>query len=111
MMLVCDGCEVMEFLQCIGKFVCALCLDLILLDLGLLRKDGCEVFVVIKDDYDLRSIFIVVLMFLIDEGDWIKCELFMIVGYMMKFVDIDQFLGLVKELKCFWYVDVIFFIV
>ena len=107
MTLVRDGCEAMEFLQRTGKFACAPRPDLILLDLGLPRKDGREVLVAIKDDYDLRSIPIVVLTFSTDEGDRIKCELLTIVGYMTKPVDIDQFLGLVKELKRFWHADVI----
>ena len=97
----------MVFLRREGRFVRAPHPDLILLDLGLPGMDGHEVLDAIKGDDDLKDTPVVILTMSTDEGDRLQCELLHVDGYMTKPVDMDQFLGLVKELKRFWQADVI----
>src|SRR5438552_4072790 len=56
-----DGVEAMEFLRRQGEFADAPRPDLVLLDLNMPRKNGCEVLAEMKGDPDLRLIPVVVL--------------------------------------------------
>lgn len=102
-----DGEEAMEFLERRAKFSHAPRPDLILLDLGLPKKDGREVLAEVKSGGDLQSIPVVVMTSSRAHEDLLKSELLQVEGYMLKPVDLDKFLWLVKELKRFWLADVI----
>jgi CheY-like chemotaxis protein len=105
--LVCSGFEAMQFLRREGGFGRAPQPDLILLDLKLPGMDGHAVLDEIKDDADLKATPVVVLTMSMDEADRLQCERLNVDGYMTKPVDMNQFLGLVKELKRFWQADVL----
>ena len=81
--------------------------DLILLDLGLPRIDGRKVLTEIKSDYDLQSIPVVVLTASTDHEDKVRSQCLDVEGYMVKPVDLNKFLTLVRELNSYWLDDVI----
>jgi CheY-like chemotaxis protein len=104
--LVVDGEEAMEFLHRQGRFARAPRPDLVLLDLGLPKKDGREVLAEIKEDEVLREIPVVVVTGSEDEADMERSHLLGVDGYMTKPVDLDQFLTLVKALRHAWHSDI-----
>ena len=102
-----NGEEALEFLYRQGKFARAPRPDLILLDLGLPRIDGRKVLTEIKSDYDLQSIPVVVLTASTDHEDKVRSQCLDVEGYMVKPVDLNKFLTLVRELNSYWLDDVI----
>lgn len=102
-----DGQEALEFVERRGKYAQAPRPDLILLDLGLPKKDGREVLEEIRGDDDLRSIPIVVLTASTDEEDVTRTERLQVEGYLTKPVDLRKFLDLVRQLSRFWHADMI----
>jgi two-component system, chemotaxis family, response regulator Rcp1 len=102
-----DGEDALEFVYRRGKFARAPRPDLILLDLGLPRKDGREVLAEIKADEDLKNIPVVVLTASTDEEDLAQSRYLQVESYMTKPVDTEKFLAVVKELKRFWHADMI----
>jgi len=102
-----DGDDAIEFLYHRGKFARAPRPDLILLDLGLPKRDGREVLATIKADDDLKSIPVVILTASTSSEDMLISEKLQVEAYLTKPVDMDKFLWLVKELKGFWMAGVI----
>ncbi|NOX54534.1 MAG: response regulator [Planctomycetes bacterium] len=102
-----DGEDALEFLHRRGKFVRAPRPDLILLDLGLPKKDGREVLAEIKQDEDLKKIPVVILTASTAAEDVLISERLQVEGYLTKPVDLEKFLWLVKELKGYWLQGVI----
>ena len=102
-----DGEDALEFLHQQGKYARAPRPDLILLDLGLPKKDGREVLAAVKSDEELNRIPVVVLTASTDREDMVRSEQLQVESYMTKPVDLDKFLQLVKELKSFWHAEVI----
>lgn len=102
-----DGIDALDFIYQRGRFSRAPRPDLILLDLGLPRKDGREILTEIKQDDDLKRIPVVVLTASTDYDDYLASEQLHVEGYMNKPVDLEKFLHLIKELKEFWHAGVI----
>lgn len=105
--LIRDGLEAMEFLRKRGKFARAPRPDLILLDLGLPKKDGRQVLTELKIDYDLSSILVVVMTASKDEQDYLASQQLQVDSYITKPVDLPKFISVVKQLKRHWLADVI----
>jgi CheY-like chemotaxis protein len=105
--IVRDGCEAMKFLHREDWFARAPTPDLILLDLSLPRKDGREILVELRADYEIKDVPIVILTTSRDEQDQVRGELFHVEGYLTKPVDIQRFVSLVKELRAYWHQDVV----
>ena len=97
-----DGVEAMEVLRGQGKYSSVPRPDLILLDLNLPRKDGREVLAEIKSDPVLMRIPVVVLTTSRAETDIIKSYNLHANCYVVKPVDLDQFIGVVKSIDNFW---------
>ena len=97
-----DGVEAMEFLRRRGKHAAAVRPDLILLDLNLPRKDGREVLAEIKSDPALMRIPIVVLTTSRAETDIVKSYNLHANCYVVKPVDLEQFLDVIKAIDNFW---------
>lgn len=105
--LIRDGLEAMEFLRREGKFAKVPRPDLILLDLGLPKKDGREVLAEIKADDALRTIPVVVMTASEDEDDRVRSELLGVDSFITKPVDLEKFLAVVRQLRRFWHSDLI----
>ena len=102
LMVAKDGVEAMEFLHRRGQYAGAARPDLILLDLNLPRKDGREVLAEIKSDPALMRIPVVVLTTSRAEMDIIKSYNLHANCYVVKPVDLDQFIEVIKSIDNFW---------
>lgn len=107
MTLIRDGAEAMEFLRHEGKFARAPRPDLILLDLGLPKKDGREVLQEIKSDPELSGIPVVIMTGSEDEEDRVQSEILGVDSFITKPVDLEKFLAVVRQLKRFLHADLI----
>jgi CheY-like chemotaxis protein len=97
-----DGIEALAFLRGEGRYGDQPRPDLVLLDLNLPRKDGREVLAEIKRDESLRSTPVIVLTTSQAESDirygyeqHANC-------YIVKPVDFDRFIDVVKGIDSFW---------
>jgi two-component system, chemotaxis family, response regulator Rcp1 len=97
-----DGVEAMEFLLQKGKFKDAVHPDLILLDLNLPKKDGREVLAEIKDNDVLKHIPVIILTTSNAETDIVKTYNLHANCYIVKPLDLDQFIRVVRSIESFW---------
>jgi CheY-like chemotaxis protein len=97
-----DGEEAIAALRREGKYANVPRPDLILLDLNLPRKGGLEVLEEIKQDPDLRQIPVVVLTTSRAEQDVLRTYNMHANCYIVKPVDLNQFMNVVQSIKSFW---------
>jgi len=97
-----DGEEAIALLRRQGQYANATRPDLILLDLNLPRKSGLEVLAEIKMDPNLQQIPVVVLTTSRAEQDILRTYELHANCYIVKPVDLDQFIGVVQSIKSFW---------
>jgi chemotaxis family two-component system response regulator Rcp1 len=97
-----DGIEATSFLWRQGRHVNAPRPDLILLDLNLPKKGGREVLQEIKQDPGLKSIPVVILTTSEAEEDILRSYQLHANCYIVKPVDLNQFLKVVKTIDNFW---------
>jgi CheY-like chemotaxis protein len=97
-----DGVQAMEFLRRQGPYADAPRPDMILLDLELPRKDGREVLAEIKADENLKSIPVAVLTASRGELDVTRAYLLDANCYIIKPVDVGQFVEVVRAIEAFW---------
>jgi chemotaxis family two-component system response regulator Rcp1 len=97
-----DGEEALAFLRHQDQYDQAPRPDLILLDLNLPRKTGQEVLAEIKTDPDLRRIPVVALTTSEAEVDILKTYDLHANCYIIKPVDLDSFMEVVRSIEDFW---------
>jgi len=97
-----DGVEAIAFLRHEGKYWGVPRPDLILLDLNMPRKDGWEVLVEIKGDDALKLIPVVILTTSEAEEDIAAAYSYHANCYVIKPVDLDQFIQVVNSIENFW---------
>lgn len=97
-----DGIEALAFLRREGKYAGAPRPDIILLDLDLPQKDGRLVQEEIKADPLLTSIPVVILTTSSDEQDVIRAYRFHANYYIVKPVDYQQFMNIIRTIEGFW---------
>jgi two-component system response regulator len=97
-----DGVEAMKFLRRQEKYAGAPRPDIILLDLNLPRRSGREVLRDIKSDPELKAIPVVVLTSSRAEEDILKSYELQANCYIIKPVDFEKFLSVVRLLEDFW---------
>jgi two-component system, chemotaxis family, response regulator Rcp1 len=97
-----DGVEAMDFLLHKGKHKKAVRPDLILLDLNLPKKDGREVLAEIKGHIDLKRIPVIILTTSSSETDILKTYDLYANCYIVKPLDLDQFIRVVRSIESFW---------
>lgn len=97
-----DGVEAMAFLRREGDYADAGRPDLILLDLNMPRKNGREVLAEIKADEELRRIPVVVLTNSRAERDILDTYNLNCNCYVIKPVDLHEFLDVVHSIEHFW---------
>ncbi len=100
---VTDGVEAMAFMRREGEYASAPRPDLILLDLNLPRKDGREVLHEIKEDPGLRLVPVVVMTTSAAERDLIKSYDLHANAYVVKPMELDQFIEVVRAIENFWF--------
>jgi chemotaxis family two-component system response regulator Rcp1 len=105
--LVVDGEEAMDYLMRRSIFARAPRPDLILLDLALPKKDGREVLTELRAEETLSEIPVVVLTGSTDEADVAHTQMLQVESYLVKPVDLDKFLSVVRQLKQYWHQGVI----
>jgi len=98
-----DGVEAIKYLRREDQYGYAPRPDLILLDLDLPKKDGREVLSEIKADKDLKAIPVVILTTSEAEEDIVKMYNGHANCYIIKPVDIDEFITVVKSIESFWF--------
>jgi CheY-like chemotaxis protein len=97
-----NGEEALAFLHNEGRFAGASRPDIIVLDLNLPRKDGREVLAEIKSDPDLKRIPVVILTTSQAESDLLQSYNLHANCYIVKPVDLDHFVEVVKTIEGFW---------
>jgi two-component system, chemotaxis family, response regulator Rcp1 len=97
-----DGEEAMSFLRRERPFQDAPRPDLVLLDLNLPRKDGREVLAEIKNDPQLRRIPVVILTTSRAEADIVQTYELYANCYIVKPVDLGQFINVIRSVEDFW---------
>jgi len=100
--LVQDGVEAIAFLRQQGKYAKSPRPQLILLDLNLPKKNGCEVLSEIKSDPVLRTIPTIVLTTSEDRLDILRAYQLHANCYLTKPENFKQFATLVERIEDFW---------
>lgn len=100
--IVRDGVEATNFLYKRGKYKDVPRPDLILLDLNLPKKNGRELLAEIKADEKLKTIPVVILTTSSDETDILKSYKLHVNCYLVKPVDLERFVEVVKSIENFW---------
>jgi len=98
-----DGLEAMAYLWREGEYANAPRPDLILLDLNMPRMNGQEVLAEVKEDPDLRRIPVVMMTSSEQEKDIMTAYNLHVNSYVVKPVDVDQFIGAVRSIEQFWF--------
>ncbi len=97
-----DGEQALAFLRRQGEYADAPRPDIILLDLGLPKKNGTEVLAEIKMDPALKRIPVIVLTTSDAEKDVLDTYDRHANAYTKKPVDIDEFFRTIKMIEDFW---------
>jgi CheY-like chemotaxis protein len=98
-----DGAEALAFLQKEGKYADKPYPDLILLDLNLPKKNGHEVLAEIKGNDELKRIPVVVFSASKAEEDIHRSYSLHANCYIIKPIDLDQFIHVLRTIKDFWF--------
>lgn len=98
-----DGIEAMEYLRKEDKYKDMNRPDLILLDLNMPRKDGREVLEEIKSDKELKTIPVIVMTISKAEEDILKSYNLHANAYIVKPIELDQFMNVVRSIEDFWF--------
>lgn len=102
MHIVRDGVEATEFLCQQGKYANVPRPDIILLDLNLPKKSGRELLTEIKADDNLMTIPVVVLTTSSNEVDILKSYKLHVNCYLVKPIELEEFIEVVKSIEHFW---------
>lgn len=97
-----NGEEALDFLYQRGNYADAPRPGLILLDIKLPGVDGIEVLRLIKADVKLRQIPVVMLTTTSDEKEVVKSYSLGANSYIVKPVDFEHFIKVIKDLKLYW---------
>ena len=100
--IVRDGIEAMAFLRRESGFDEVPRPSVILLDLNLPRKGGCEVLAAIKADEELKRIPVIVLTTSQHEEDVRRCYDLHANCFITKPIDLKRFTNVIESIKHFW---------
>ncbi len=102
-----DGVECMAFLRKEGKYSTAPTPDLLLLDMNMPRMDGREVLAEMVADETLNAIPVVVLTTSEQDEEILKMYKMRCSSYVIKPIDFDQFLYVVRSIADYWFTVVV----
>jgi len=99
-----DGAEALDYLKCIGDYTSRDSENpiVIFLDLSLPKISGLELLKIIKSDPLLKLIPIVIFSSSKEESDVIKGYSLGVNSYVVKPVNLNDFISAIKELGLFW---------
>jgi CheY-like chemotaxis protein len=100
--VVVNGEQAVDYLRCAGEYAAVPTPDLVLLDLGLPRKNGREVLAEIKQDPALRRIPVVIMTSSDDERAILELYDLHANCCVHKPADLEQFAQVVKRIEHFW---------
>jgi len=102
-----DGEECLDFLRKQGQYVGAPTPDLILLDLNMPKVGGEQVLAEMLKDESLRSLPVVILTTSEQAEEVLKMYKMRCSSYIVKPVDFDQFLKVVRAITEYWFTVVV----
>ena len=102
-----NGEECLAFLRKQGEYVNAPRPDLVLLDLNMPRVDGRQVLAEMVADEHLRSFPVVILTTSEESAEILKLYKLRCSSYIVKPVDFDQFLRVVRSITEYWFTVVV----
>lgn len=97
-----DGVEALAYLRGEGAYAHVTLPDLILLDLNMPKKNGCEVLAEIKADEQLKRIPVLVFTVSSANQDIMEAYNLHASAFISKPIDFDEFLRIVYSLTEFW---------
>ena len=97
-----DGEEAMDYLNKRGQYSDRSTPDLVILDLNMPRKDGREVLAEMRADERFKHIPVVILTTSAAEEDVLKSYGLHANCYVVKPLDLDRFIEVVKSVEDFW---------
>jgi two-component system, chemotaxis family, response regulator Rcp1 len=97
-----DGEECMAFLRKQDKYASAPTPDIILLDLNMPRMDGREVLTEISNDESLCHLPVVILTTSAEESEILKMYKLRCSSYIVKPVNLDQFMHVIQSVTDYW---------
>ena len=101
--VVMDGEEATAFLKKEGKYSNSVSPDIVLLDLNLPKKNGLEVLTEIKEDPELKHIPVIIISISKLEVDIMQSYDRHANCYILKPVDLNQFMEVVRSIEDFWF--------
>ncbi len=103
-----NGIEAIDFLYKQGNYTDVSRPDLILLDLNLPKKNGRQVLEEIKNNGNLKTIPVIVLTTSAEEEEVLRIYRLQANSYLVKPVDLEEFITVVKSIETFWLATVTF---
>jgi two-component system, chemotaxis family, response regulator Rcp1 len=100
--VVLDGEEALLYLKKSGKYKNVETPDLVLLDLNIPKKDGRQVLAEMKTDNNLKVIPVIILTTSAAEQDVINTYALHANCYIMKPVNLEQFIKVIRSVEEFW---------
>jgi chemotaxis family two-component system response regulator Rcp1 len=100
--VVMDGEEALLYLRKSGKYKNVETPDLVLLDLNIPKKDGRQVLADIKTDNNLKVIPVIILTTSAAEQDIFNTYSHHANCYIMKPVNLEQFIKVIRSIEEFW---------
>lgn len=98
-----NGADAIDFVKQRGEYEETPAPDLVLLDLNLPEKDGCEVLKTIREEPPFRLLPVIMLTSSEDSEDIERCYEADANAYLTKPTDPSQFFSLVTAVKRFWF--------
>ena len=98
-----DGEEAIHFLCDKDQFLGSSLPDIIILDWNLPKKDGSEVLKEIKENNNLKNIPVIILTTSSAEKDLIRAYNLHANAYIVKPLDFEEFMKVIKSITDFWF--------
>ena len=98
-----DGEEAIHFLCDKDQFLGSSLPDIIILDWNLPKKDGSEVLKEIKENNNLKNIPVIILTTSSAEKDLIRAYNLHANAYIVKPLDFEEFMKIIKSIADFWF--------